>query len=186
MQRAFTLVVAIAALFLLGATGKSDLKITDAWVRPTPPGAPTAAVYALIENASAEPDRLLGVESDAAEAAELHTMSMEGGMMIMKPVEGGLVVPAHGALQFKPGGYHIMLIHPRHTIQPGQQVQVTLVFQQAGRVTLSVPAKQPGAAGSMGHGQGMGGQGMGGPAMGQHDMAPGSGAGMGQGHGGSK
>jgi hypothetical protein len=74
-----------------------------------------------------------------------------------------------------------MLIHPRHTIQPGQQVQVTLVFQQAGRVTLSVPAKQPGAVGSMGHGPAMGG-----PAMGQHDMAPGSGAGMGQGHGGSK
>ena len=173
MQRLIPAGVLALAIVMLAATGEPSVKISGAWVRPTPPGAPTAAVYALIENGAGEADRLLSVESDAAQAAELHEMKMDGGMMIMRPVQGGLAIPAHGTLQLKPGGYHIMLINPKQQIQPGQHVQVTLVFQHAGRVTLSIEARSDGSAGGMQGMQGMSGHGSG--------MAPMQGGGMGHG-----
>ena len=176
MQRLIQAGLLVLAIAMLSATGEPGIRISGAWVRPTPPGAPTAAVYALIENASGEADRLLAVESDAAEATELHEMKMDGGMMIMRPVQGGLAVPAHGTLQLKPGGYHIMLIHPKQQIQPGDRVQVRLVFQHAGRVSLSVDARTDGGAQSAGGMQGM--HGMSGHGAG---AAPMQGGGMGHG-----
>lgn len=153
-------VVALAAL-LLAATGTPSVKVSQAWVRPTPPGASTAALYALIENSAAEPDRLVSVETDVAEVAELHTVRNEDGMVVMRPVEGGIPVPARGSVRLKPGGYHIMLVRPTRQIEAGDTVQVTLVFAKAGRVTLAVPAGPPPGQPAMkggGHGAMQGGR----------------------------
>lgn len=133
----------LPALVLLAATGASTVTMRDAWVRATPPGAATAALYGVIENTGSAADRLVAVETDAADAAELHSMESEDGMMVMKPVAGGLAVPAGGAVTLKPGGYHIMLVRPARQIQPGDRVHVTLVFAQAGRIALAVPARAP-------------------------------------------
>jgi periplasmic copper chaperone A len=150
------LAVPLLAAALLAADGQPGIKVVGAWVRPTPPGADTAAVYALIRNDGAAPDRLLSAETDAAKAAQVHEMKMENGMMVMREVPGGLEVPAHGALHLQPGGYHVMLIDLKHQIKAGERIRVTLVFEHAGRVALRVLAREPGRRqGGKGRGQAM-------------------------------
>jgi|GEM_PF-357306 len=137
-----------------------DLTIDLAWSRPAPAmggggmgagagmatpmagmGAEggTGAVFMTIANAGAEPDRLTGGMTDVAEAVEIHEMAEEGGAMVMRPVEGGLEVPAGGSVELKPGGYHIMLIGLTKDLMADDIYELTLAFEKAGEVKIEVP-----------------------------------------------
>lgn len=72
-----------------------DLVISQAWSRATPKGAKTGGGYLIIENKGTAPDRLIGGSADVASSVQVHEMSMEGGVMKMRPVESGLTsIPA--------------------------------------------------------------------------------------------
>ena len=90
-------------------------------------------------------DRLLRVESDIAQRVELHQMRNDGGVMRMRALPDGVVVPAHGKLELKPGGYHLMLIKPRRALVEGGHFEATLVFQRAGRVPARFEVRAMGA-----------------------------------------
>lgn len=105
-------------------------------VRIPPPGATTAAVYLRIGNVSNAAIRLLGGSSPAAQRVEIHTMSMDGGVMRMRPLPY-LDVPANGSVSFAPGGLHLMLVGLRGPITAGHAVPLTLNFS-TGSVTLNV------------------------------------------------
>ena len=62
-----------------------DVEIKNAWARATPGGAQTAAVYVTIT--SPADDRLTGVSTPVAKEAQLHSMSMDGGVMKMRQVD---------------------------------------------------------------------------------------------------
>ena len=83
----------------------------DAWSRATPPVAPVAGGFTVV-NAGDKPDVLLGAESDLSQRVELHEMRMDGGMMRMRELTDGLPVPARGKVVLAPGGYHLMFIRP--------------------------------------------------------------------------
>ena len=112
------------------------IMITGARIRVPPPGAPTAAGYATITNVSATPDRLLGGSTPAAASLEVHAMSMNGMVMRMRPVVGGLVVGAHQTVTLAEGGYHFMFIAPKRTLKAGDRVPATLRFQTVGAVPV--------------------------------------------------
>src|ERR1700740_370067 len=69
-----------------------DLVISQAWSRATPGGAKTGGGFLTIENKGTSPDKLVGVSADAAGKVEVHQMTMDGGVMKMRPLEGGLTI----------------------------------------------------------------------------------------------
>jgi periplasmic copper chaperone A len=126
----------------------SQLEVNDAWARATPGKAENGAAYMTI--ASPTGDRLVSVSTPVAKQAELHTMSMEGAIMKMRPV-GGLDIPAGQPVALKPGGEHVMLMGLNQPLHAGESFPLTLNFQKAGSRTVTVSvekaaAKGPGSA----------------------------------------
>ncbi|MFN8530075.1 MAG: copper chaperone PCu(A)C [Anaerolineae bacterium] len=118
------------------------VSLFNGWARATGEGMPTSAVYGLVVNLGTEADTLLGGHSDAAEAVEVHEMSMDAaGVMHMQPVEGGLVVGPNSFATLQPGSYHIMLIGLTQVLTAGEMLDVTLTFANAGDVQVSVPIR---------------------------------------------
>jgi copper(I)-binding protein len=147
----------LAAAQLMATTGHAAdydvgaVHIAQPWARATPKGASAAAGYMTITNGGTTPDRLMCVSSDAAVECQIHTMSLEGGIMKMRPVEGGLEIPPGGTVVLKPAGLHLMLVNLKHPLEPGKMVEVTLKFEKAGTVEVELPiaaigAPAPGAA----------------------------------------
>jgi copper(I)-binding protein len=113
--------------------------VPDAWARATPPGVTTGAVYLTIMGGG-ETDRLIGVRTDASEAAELHTETNTGGVLTMKKLPA-LAVPAGAAVTLSPGHDHLMLIGLKGPLRPGEKIGVTLTFEHAGDVAIEVPVR---------------------------------------------
>ncbi len=160
MARAATtaLIIACAATPLAAHSYKlGALTITHPWSRETPPVAKTGGGYLKITNAGPTDDRLLGGSTPVAEKLEIHRMSMDGGVMRMRPVVGGLPLPAGKSVELAPGGYHIMLINLKAPLKHGQMIPATLRFAKAGAVAVSfqvtpIGARTP-AEGGHDHGQ---------------------------------
>ena len=123
------------------AQGNETLAITDAWASPTPGGVTVSAGYMTITNRGASPDRLVGISTPRANSAEVHRMSMEGGMMQMRPA-GPLNISAGGALTLAPGGLHLMFMGVAPPFAEGETIPVTLRFEHAGDVTVSLPVRR--------------------------------------------
>jgi periplasmic copper chaperone A len=136
---AASLVVASAAM-----AQTSQLEVTNAWARATPGKAENGAAYLTIQ--SPTPDRLMSASSPVAKKAELHTMSMEGMVMKMRPL-AGLDIPAGQPVTLKPGGEHIMLEGLNAPLRERQSFPLTLTFEKAGTRTVTVAVEKPGAAG---------------------------------------
>lgn len=141
-----------AALALMSAHGAwahsfdvGALHIGHPWSRPTPPSAPAAAGYLTITNNGKTADRLVSVSTPAAGQAEIHRMSMDGGIMRMRPVAGGLVIAPGATVALAPGGYHLMLMNPTRPFKLGDRIPATLRFEKAGavKVELVVQAQPP-------------------------------------------
>lgn len=103
---------------------------------------PTTGSFMLIRNSGAA-DRLIKANSDVAKSTELHTVEMVDGVMQMRPVEGGIDVPANGEVALKPGSYHVMLIGVNKELKVGDTVALTLEFEKAGKVTVQTSVRQP-------------------------------------------
>jgi copper(I)-binding protein len=126
------------------AAQSGGIEIKDAWARATPGGAETAGVYVTIVSASI--DRLTGVSTPAAQKAELHQMTMDGGVMKMRQVDA-IDLPAGQAVTLKPGGYHIMLTGLAQPLREGQTFPLTLTFEKAGPREVTVKVEKVGAMG---------------------------------------
>lgn len=119
-----------------------NLTIQQPWSRETAPGQAVGGGFMTIANKGAVEDRLISGTSPVAAEVQLHTMAMDGGVMRMRQVEGGIAVPARGMLELKPGSYHIMFMGLKRPLRRGERLPVTLRFQRAGNVTVQV-AVQP-------------------------------------------
>lgn len=90
-------------------------------------GMAVSAVYMQIENPNEEALYLVGAAADVAEAVEIHEVKMENDVMQMSPIEQ-LEIPAGEAVTLQPGGYHVMLIGLRQSLEVGDAFPVTLTF----------------------------------------------------------
>jgi periplasmic copper chaperone A len=127
------------------------LRISAPWMRATPKGAAVAAGYVTITNAGSAPDRLMRVSTDIAGIAQVHEMTMNGGVMTMREVAEPLEIKPGATLELKPGGYHVMFMRLAHGISEGDRVKASLVFEKAGSIDIEfavggVAAKGPSAA----------------------------------------
>jgi periplasmic copper chaperone A len=131
-----------------------DLVISQAWSRATPGGAKVAGGFLTIENKGSAPDKLVAVSSEIAGKAEVHEMAMDNGVMKMRPLDKGLVIEPGKTVKLAPGGNHLMLQELKGPFKQGEKVPVTLEFEKAGKVTVSldvqgVGAQAPGGGGMM-------------------------------------
>jgi copper(I)-binding protein len=120
---------ALSLLSLIIPAAHAQVEVTDAWIRATVPGQKVAAGYMKLRSAQAA--KLVGVKTDAARSAEVHTMSHEGGVMKMRKLDA-LALPAGETVVLEPGGNHLMLFDPRKPLTKGQRVDLKLVVEQGG------------------------------------------------------
>ena len=121
------------------------IQVEQPWSRATPAGARTGAVYLTVTNKSHDADRLLGVSSDVADKSQIHEMKVVNGTMEMREVSTGLPVPAGGSVVLKPGSSHVMLIGLKKPLTAGETIPLTLDFEKAGKVSITVPVRAMGA-----------------------------------------
>lgn len=126
-------VLLVSSIGTAFAQSKGDLEIEKPWARATPPGAAVGGGYLTIRNKGAAGDRLVGVSSPASARVEMHEMAMEKDVMRMREVKG-VDVPAKKSVEFRPGGFHLMLMELKAPLRQGDKVQVTLRFEKAGEV----------------------------------------------------
>jgi periplasmic copper chaperone A len=129
-----------AADYTLGA-----IHITQPWSRATPKGATSAAAYMTITNTGAMPDRVTCVSSNVAGECQIHSMTMEGGVMKMRPVEGGLEIKPGETVTLKPASFHVMLIDLKQPLEQGSTIKATLKFENAGTISVDYPVAAIGA-----------------------------------------
>jgi copper(I)-binding protein len=147
-------VIALAVLPAAGcsSTNNASTKLADTVKTPSvtasgayinaPVVTDQTGAFVLIKNATATPVRLVSVSvpATAAKSASVHTMAMVDGKMAMVPVKGGLLIPAHGQVQLKSGGFHIMLMMPM--LKTGQTVPMTFTFSNGAKVTANAMVKK--------------------------------------------
>lgn len=126
-----------------------DLTLTGGWLRAMLPGQPAGGGFVTIANGGSTPDRMIGVSTTAAGKSEMHTMEIKNDVMVMRPVEGGIEIPAGQTVELKPGGLHLMFMQVKEPFKEGATIAVTLEFEKAGKVELQLPVKA--AADAHGH-----------------------------------
>src|SRR6476659_11327977 len=139
----------VLAYFLAPALAQEvkagDLVITQAWSRATPGGAKVAGGYLTIQNKGSAADRLIGGAADVADKVQVHEMATTNGVMTMRPLDKGLSIEPGKTVNLAPGGYHLMLMDLKNPLKQGEKVPLTLEFEKAGKVTLSLDVQGVGA-----------------------------------------
>ena len=123
-----------------------SIHISQPWARATPKGASSGAAYMTITNNGSMPDRVSCVSSDLSAECQVHSMTMENGVMKMRPVEGGLEIKPGETVTLKPSGFHVMFVNLKHPLEQGKTAEATLKFEQAGTVKVEFPIAAIGAA----------------------------------------
>jgi hypothetical protein len=128
-------------VFCLGLPAWAQTNVADAWVRATVPQQKATGLFASLT--SAKGGKLVSATSPLAGAVEIHEMKMDGNVMQMRALPGGLDLPAGKAVALKPGGYHVMLLGLTQQLKPGDSVPVTLVIEGADKSRESLELKVP-------------------------------------------
>lgn len=114
-----------------------DLVVSDPWARATIGLAKAGAAYFTVANNGAATDRLVAVETSAADRSALHGHTMDGGVMRMRPVEAIELAPG-APVVLRPGGLHVMLMGLKAPLKEGGRFPLTLIFEKAGRLEVEV------------------------------------------------
>lgn len=133
---------AAAAEYKLGS-----LQITQPWARATPKGAASGAAYMTVKNTGTKVARLRCVSSDAAAKCQIHEMSMDGDVMRMRPVEGGLEIKPGQTVTLNPGGFHMMLTGLKAPLQEGKMLEATMEGEGGATAQVEFPIAPVGAPG---------------------------------------
>ena len=119
-------------------TTAGALTLSDLRTLATPPNARAGGGFVTITNGGAD-NRLVGASSPRATRVELHTMVMDGDVMRMREVEGGIALPAGETVELAPGGLHIMFMGLENPFVEGETVPVTLTFEGGETIEVVLP-----------------------------------------------
>ena len=138
--RRFALPLVFASLIAAPAFAGSIIEVMHPWARPTIPNRPGAAYFG-VHNLGDSPDRLIGARAEAVEKIEIHKAEQKDGVMTMSPVDA-VDVPAGGMAHLGPGGFHLMMFGIEPPLKEGDSLEITLIFQGAGDVSITVPVSK--------------------------------------------
>lgn len=123
----------------MGDDHRSDEQSHTAEATPEMMGPDVSAGYFTLVNAGDSDDTLIAASTPTATVTELHTMIMEGDVMRMREIEGGVAIPAGGAVTFQPGAEHIMFIGLTEPLVEGTAIPLTLTFASGLQMTVALP-----------------------------------------------
>lgn len=151
-MKLYKLLSLILCLFIITAcstsTTSAPIEISNAWVRAVDTnmsmgGSSATALFLTIQNNASTTDVLIRVESTIAEMVQIHLSEVDvNGVASMHEV-AGVEIPANGMTELKPGSYHVMLMGLKQDIKEGDMITFTLVFENAGSITIEAPVKTP-------------------------------------------
>ncbi|MEX0349095.1 MAG: copper chaperone PCu(A)C [Paracoccaceae bacterium] len=145
-----------AALAMSGAAFAGGIVVEDAYARSSGKNAKAGAAFMVIVNETGEDDRLVGVAADVSARTELHTHKENSdGVMQMLHVEEGFEIPAGENHALARGGDHVMFMGLTRSLEHGDTVPVTLIFEKAGEVKVEIPVdleRKPDHGGHGSHG----------------------------------
>lgn len=119
--------IAITMLLLASFAHAEELvKIDNAWVRSTVGGQNVGAAYMTLS--SPQNVALIKATSDVSKTVEIHSMTMQNGIMKMRMLDQ-LTVEAGTPLKLEPGGLHLMLFDLKKPLVAGQYVNFELTFK---------------------------------------------------------
>jgi copper(I)-binding protein len=141
-MRRLTLFAALALLLPASALGDGPtVRASHVWIREAPPGISVLAGYFTLENLTGAALDLTGVSSPDFGSAMLHETVEKDGTGSMREV-AKLTIPARGRVEFKPGGYHVMLMQPRKNMFSGDLVTLVFSFSDGSQLTLIAPVRR--------------------------------------------
>jgi len=146
MKRAFysllTASIMLTSSLVVAGGAATEVTVSDAYARAVPPGQPNSASFMVLSNGSATDHAVVAAQSSVSKVAELHTHTMSEGMMKMRQVDK-IVIPANGITKLEPGGLHVMLIGLTQDLKPGDEVSLTLTFEDGSDSTILAPVHKP-------------------------------------------
>ncbi len=127
----------------IDANQKTDTEITvdAAWIAEAPPTSRVMVGYMTINNPDAEAIDIISAKSDTYSSIEFHETLHEDGMAKMVRHDS-LHVPAHGSIQLKRGGKHLMLFNPTTPLKAGDTVSITLTTENNTSKIITVDVKK--------------------------------------------
>ncbi len=141
----------VAVMTCIGTAAEAqtgtDIVVRDAWVREATPADKATGAFMTIENPNGAPLALIGVEGAGARTAELHTMKMGRGEMMMMEQVKEIPVPARGRVDLKPGSFHVMLFSLEKPLVAGTMTSLTLRFSDGETKTVPVSVVKRSATG---------------------------------------
>ena len=128
----------LAVLLMIFNPG-DDIVIKDQWMRP---GAEqmTTALYFTLENNGSEADTLYAVDTDVAKMVQIHETYSNGDVMGMREI-GNIIIEPESSVKLEPGGMHIMVMRLKRDIKIGDEIDFTLYFRNADKITIIAEAK---------------------------------------------
>jgi len=133
--------LALIAALATGTMFAQTVEVKDAWARTSVPG--QKATGAFMKLTAKDGAKLVAISTPAAGVAEVHEMKMDGDVMKMRAVPGGLDLPAGKTVELKPGGYHVMLMDLKAALPKDSSVPLTLTFKDAKGVESKLEVKVP-------------------------------------------
>ena len=129
------LLITLLMLALSACARAGEFKIMDAWIKPGKIGS-TSEAFLIISNATDTSDSLQSISSDAASSIEIRSQDQDkSGRITMKVIES-VPVPAQQEVIFKPGELAIALTGLKQDLEPGDTIDLTFNFKNAGIMTI--------------------------------------------------
>ncbi len=131
----------LVLLFIFPLASLADLVVSNAWIRNLPPSVPVRAGYMEILNPATEAVSIKSITSPAFDSIEIHQTIMKDGVMSMEPVIN-LTIEANSKVVLKPGGIHLMLIHPAEPIIHGDEIRIDITLSDESHQSVSFTVKK--------------------------------------------
>ncbi len=141
MKKLLLCVIALSSLHFNANAQDGDIVITNEWARPILIAGRPGGAYLNITNNGDTPDRLISVISTISPRLEIHEHTMKDGVMRMSQIDY-LEIKAGVTVELKPGGYHIMIFETSSKYADGDQIEITLNFENAGAITKTFNVKK--------------------------------------------
>jgi copper(I)-binding protein len=127
-------------VMVVGTLAHAQLQVKDAWVRQAVQGQSGTGAFMTLQ--ASESLTITAASSPLVGVAQLHSMSMEGNVMKMAPVDA-LPLAAGQSLTLKPGGYHVMLMDLKEGFGKQTSVPLTLTYKTASGKSSSMVLNVP-------------------------------------------
>jgi periplasmic copper chaperone A len=141
-----TTAVFVFCLAAVALAQSRPVSVSNAWARAS--NVSTGAVYLTITNSGGTDDKLVAAQSPVAKTVQMHIETDDNGIMKMRQLHA-IDVQASGKATLAPGGMHLMLIGLKHHLMKGQTFPLTLTFENAGKIDVTVAVKEAGSMGGM-------------------------------------